>query len=66
MSASAQIPVTIHSFGVGIKDELRAHWLDRQRVPEDFERLWQLYWDQLGPLAPVPSSIHELEEVLLA
>ncbi|MHB8430210.1 MAG: hypothetical protein ACYDDZ_06720 [Acidimicrobiales bacterium] len=66
MAVSVQSPLALHSFGVGVKDELRTQWLDRHRVPEDFYILWDLYWDQLGPLAPIPSSIHELEEVLLA
>jgi hypothetical protein len=49
----------------GSRETLRAEWLSRRRIPEDFDRLWELYWDDLGPLAPVPESVHDLEEVLV-
>ncbi len=47
------------------KAELRGQWLSRRRIPEDFDRLWHLYWAELGPLAAVPDDIHQLEEVLV-
>ena len=48
-----------------VKGELRRQWLGRRRIPEDFDRLWDLYWAELGPLAAVPDDIHQLEEVLV-
>ena len=47
------------------RTELRVQWLGRRRIPEDFDRLWDLYWAELGPLAAVPDDIHQLEEVLV-
>ncbi len=47
------------------RENLEAQWLGLNRRPSDFPILWDLYWRVLGPLAPVPTDIHVLEEVLL-
>ncbi len=48
-----------------VKEALRAAWLSRHRAPEDFDLLWDLYWRGFGPLAAIPTSVHDLEEVLV-
>jgi hypothetical protein len=65
------VAVAVRAVSVGLefagdaKETLRVDWLSRHRVPEDFDRLWDLYWNELGPLAALPESIHDLEEVLV-
>ena len=65
MAASARSFSVSIEFEPDAKETLRSEWLSRHRIPEDFDRLWELYWDELGPLAAVPASIHDMEEVLV-
>lgn len=68
MAIPAADPLDVHFFGrhdLDAQETLREEWLNRRRIPEDFDRLWEIYWDDLGPLAALPESIHDLEEVLL-
>lgn len=61
-------PLAIHFAGrqdLDTRETLREEWLNRRRIPEDFDRLWEIYWDEFGPLATVPASIHDMEEVLV-
>ncbi len=65
MAASVRSISSHGEFESDAKAALRLEWLSRHRVPEDFYRLWDLYWDDLGPLAVVPASVHDMEEVLV-
>ena len=65
MAVSARSFVLSAEFEPDAKEALRSEWMERGRIPEDFGRLWRLYWDELGPLAAVPASIHDMEEVLV-
>lgn len=65
MAVAARSVSSHHDVAADARDSLRCEWLSRRRVPADFDRLWDLYWDELGPLAAVPASIHEMEEVLI-
>ena len=61
-------PLSVNFVGrqdLSAQEALREEWLNRRRIPEDFDRLWEIYWDELGPLAAVPASIHDMEEVLV-
>jgi hypothetical protein len=48
-----------------VREVLRQEWIGLGRRPEDFGVLWDLYWSTLGPLAPTPDSVHDLDEVLV-
>ncbi|HEV2449656.1 MAG TPA: hypothetical protein VGU43_04505 [Thermoplasmata archaeon] len=65
MAAAARLVSASFGGSGDLKEALRSEWLSRHRIPEDFELLWNLYWRELGPLAALPASIHDLEEVLV-
>ena len=65
MASAARSIREVAPFDLDSKEVLRGQWNARHRLPGDFDRLWDLYWAELGPLAAVPGDIHQLEEVLV-
>ena len=64
MAAAIRPAVPSRGFAGGVQEGLRDQWSALGRRAEDFDLLWDLYWAELGPLAPVPIDVHQLDEVL--